>query len=334
MTDSTGPVRVGVLGAARIVPAALIKPARDCADVVVSAVAARDVDRARVFARRHGVARVLGGYEALLADPEVDAVYIPLPNGLHGRWTRAAVESGKHVLVEKPFAANAVEAAEVAEVAARSGVVVMEAFHYRYHPFASRVEQILASGELGTLQHLEAADCYWLRNFDANAYDYELAGGALMDLGCYVVDMLRTFGGPIAEVVSARAKLRDAKVDRAMVAEVKFADGHTGTLRCSLWSTDLPHFTARIVGDRGELRLNPVIPFQRLTVRSADGNRAEHFPIRASYSYQLDAFAAAVLRGEPVRTGPEGSVENMKVIDAIYRAAGLPIRQPSVRETC
>jgi predicted dehydrogenase len=259
----------------------------------------------------------------------VDAVYNPLPNALHGRWTAAALEAGKHVLCEKPFMANAVEAREIADLAAKSDRVVMEAFHYRYHPFAARVEQIIASGELGTLQRVEAADCFWLRKFSANAYNYSMGGGSLMDLGSYVVDMLRTFGGSTPEVVSAQAKMRGPQVDRAMTAELRFAAGHTGRLRCSMWSSDLPRFSAKVIGDRGELKLNPLVPFQRFSVRSADGKRVERFPARASYAYQLDAFAAAVLRGGPVKTTPEGAIENMTVIDSIYRAAGLPVREPS-----
>jgi predicted dehydrogenase len=217
-------------------------------------------------------------------------------------------------------------------VAAKSDRVVMEAFHYRYHPLTLRVEQIIASGELGKLTLVEAALCFPLPKFSDIRYDYSLAGGATMDAGCYAVHIVRTFGGSNPEVVSAQAKLRDARVDRAMTAELRFAGGHTGRVRCSMWSSDLLQISARVVGDRGELRvLNPVAPqfFHRLSVRSADGKRVERFSHRASYAYQLDAFAAAALRGGTVKTTPEDAVENMTVIDATYRAAGLPLRQPS-----
>ena len=328
----SGQVRIGILGAANIAPMALTKPAKENAEVVVAAVAARDASRAQAFAAKHHIARVHESYEALIADPDIDAVYNPLPNGLHGRWTRAALAAGKHVLCEKPFTANADEAREIADLAAQSDRVVMEAFHYRYHPLALRVEEIIASGELGKLERVETAMCYPLHKFSDIRYNYALAGGATMDAGCYAVHMARTFGGGTPEVVSAQAKLRDPQVDRAMTAELLFAEGHTGRVRCSMWSSDLLRISAKVVGEHGELRvLNPVLPqmFHRLSVRSADGKRVERFSRRPTYAYQLDAFAAAVLRGEPVKTTPADAIENMTVIDAIYRAAGLPLRQPS-----
>lgn len=329
MTDQ---LRIGILGAAQIAPAALIDPAKGNAEVVVAAVAARDAARAREFAAKHGIARVHDSYEALIADPDVDAVYNPLPNGLHGRWTRAAIDAGKHVLCEKPFTANAAEAREIAAVAAASDRVVMEAFHYRYHPFALRAEEIIASGELGALQRVDAAFCFPLRKFADIRYNYSLAGGATMDAGCYAVHMLRTFGGGTPEVVSAQAKLHDSKVDRAMTAQLRYPAGHTGSMRCSMWSADVLRISLRVVGDRGELSvINPVLPqlFHRFSVRTRAGKRVERFGRRPTYAYQLDAFTAAVLRGEPVKTSPEDAIENMTVIDSIYRAAGLPLREPS-----
>ena len=332
MTATTPPVRIGIVGAARIASMALIKPARACDDVSVAAVAARDVARARDFAKKHGIDTAYGSYDELIADPDLDAVYIPLPNGLHGRWIRAAIDAGKHVLCEKPFTANEAEAVDIAERAATSDRVVMEAFHYRYHPLALRVEEIVASGELGKLQHVETAMCFPLPKFSDIRYNYALAGGATMDAGCYAIHMARIFGGGTPEVVSAQAKLRDGQVDRAMTAELRYPAGHTGRVRCSMWSTSLVEMSARVIGEDGELRVfNPVLPqlYHRLTVRSANGKRVERFPRRASYSYQLDAFAGAVLRGEPVKTTPQDAVENMRVIDAVYRAAGLPLREPA-----
>ncbi|OBI52842.1 oxidoreductase [Mycobacterium kyorinense] len=331
-----GRVRIGIVGAARFAPLTLINPARENADVVVSAVAARDGSHladAQAFAAEHGIARVHASYEALVADPDLDAVYIPLPNGLHGKWTRAALVAGKHVLCEKPFTANAAEAREIAELAAKSDRVVVEALHYRYHPLTVRVEEIIASGELGTLERVDVSMCVLLRKSNnVNLYNYSLAGGAMMDAGSYAVDMVRAYGGSTPEVVSAQAKLHGPAVDRAMTAELRFPGGHTGRLRCAVWSSNLVRVSAKVVGDRGELRvINPAVPqvLRRLTVRSAEGKRVERFSKRASYAYQLDAFAASVLRGAPVKTTPEDAVENMTVIDAIYQAAGLPLRKPA-----
>ena len=326
-------LRIGILGAASIAPAALIKPARDNAEVEVAAVAARDTSRAQAFATKHGIASVHPSYEALIADPSLDAVYNPLPNGLHGKWTRAALAAGKHVLCEKPFTANAAEAREIAALAAGSDRVVMEAFHYRYHPLALRVEEIVASGELGTLQRVETALCFPLPKFSDIRYNFALAGGATMDAGCYAVHMARTFGGgETPEVVSASALMRGPEVDRAMTAELRFPSGHTGSIHCSMWSSSLIRISARVVGSAGSLHvLNPVMPslFHRLVVRSGGGRRSERFARRASYAYQLDAFAGAVLRGGPVLTSALDAVENMSVIDGVYRAAGLSVRSPS-----
>ncbi len=145
--------------------------------MAVAAVASRDGSRAQAFAAEHGIARAHDSYEALVADPDLDAVYIVLPTSLHGRWTRAALAAGKHVLCEKPFTANAAEAREIADLAATSDRVVMTATQYRYHPLTLRVEQIIASGELGTLQRVDVAVCVLLPKFSGNCYKYFFAGG-------------------------------------------------------------------------------------------------------------------------------------------------------------
>ncbi|MGO1052657.1 Gfo/Idh/MocA family protein [Crossiella sp. CA198] len=327
------PLRFGVLGAARIAPSALITPARDLPAAEVVAVAARDEQRARKFARRHGIERVHTGYQDLIEDPGLDAVYIPLPNSLHGRWTMAALTAGKHVLCEKPFTANAAEARLVAGAALGSGLVVMEAFHYRYHPLFRRAVEIVASGELGVVSHIETALCFPLPRFSDIRYRFDLAGGALMDAGCYAVHMARTLGLAAAEgepeVVAAQPRMRGEDVDRAMRADLRFPAGHTGRVHCSLWSRSLLRISASVRGDRGELRiLNPILPqaVHRLTVRAGGHRRVERFDKRGSYSYQLEAFTTAVRDGGPVLTPPADSVATMAVIDAIYTAAGLPPR--------
>jgi predicted dehydrogenase len=329
-------LRIGILGAARISANALLAPASTASDVEVATVAARDPERAKEYAAKHGIPRVAASYEELVADPQIDAIYNPLPNGLHGRWTLAALAAGKHVLCEKPFTANADEARAVAGATEKSGLVVMEAFHYRYHPVARRMLEIVESGELGKLQVVEASFCFPLRKFDDIRYNFDLAGGALMDAGCYAVHMVRLLGGARTngepEIVRADAKLRSPNVDRAMHADLRFPAGHTGRIRCSIWSSDVFRISARAIGEHGEMSvLNPIAPqmWHRISVRTKEGKRVERLSKRASYAYQLDGFAAAVLHGEPVLTPPADSIATMTVIDSIYTAAGLPIRQPS-----
>jgi predicted dehydrogenase len=324
-----GPVRIGILGAARIAPSAVIKPARNITEAEVRAVAARNRGRADAFASKHGIAKVRDSYAALVSDPELDAIYNPLPNGLHAEWTIAALEAGKHVLCEKPFTANAKEAEEVAAVAARTGLVVMEAFHYRYHPLAKRMREIVESDELGVLRRVETALCFPFPKFSDIRYQYDLAGGATMDVGTYTVHMARLLGCEEPDVRSAHAKLHTPDVDRAMRAELTFPSGHTGRITCSMWSKWFIQTYARVIGDRGELHvINPTSPqlWHRMRVKSGNDARTERFSRRPTYEYQLEAFCAAVLHGETTLTAPADSIANMRVLDAIYVAAGLTPR--------
>jgi predicted dehydrogenase len=327
-------LRIATLGAARITPAALVRPAREVEGIEVVAVAARDRARAEKFASKHGIPRVLESYEAVLADPDVDAVYNPLPNGLHGLWTTRALAAGKHVLCEKPFTANAAEARVVADAAAASGLVVMEAFHYRYHPVAQRMIDIVAGGDLGELRHVESAMCIPLPLPKDIRYRLDLAGGATMDTGCYAVHMNRSVAGAEPAVVSAQARTARPDVDRWMRAEFHYPGGVTGTMTCALWSSTLLKVSVRAFGTAGELRVfNPTGPQfgYRMTLRR--GGTKERIRVEgartATYTYQLRAFLAAVRDGVPPLTTPADSVRTMEVVDAIYRASGLGVREPS-----
>ena len=323
-------MRIGCLGAARIAPAALIKPAAAVDEVEVTALAARDRERARAFASKHGIPVVHDSYDALLADSDLDAVYNPLPNGLHALWTIRALEAGKHVLCEKPFTANTSEAEQVAAAAERAGLVVMEAFHWRYHPLAARMLEIVQGGELGSIRHIETWMCFPLFKRGDIRWQLDLAGGALMDAGCYAVHMLRTLAGEEPEVVAADAKLRAPGVDRVMRADVRFPDGRTGRINTSMWSTTVLKMAARVEGEGGTLKVfNPVAPqyFHRMTVKAGGRTRRERVPGGSTYSYQLAAFAGAVLRDEPTLTPPSDSIANMRLIDDVYRAAGMEPRK-------
>ncbi len=323
------PLRLGILGAARIAPMALVRPAWELPEARVVAIAARDPERARRVADRQRIERVHASYAALLADPEIEAVYNPLPNGLHCEWTIRALEAGKHVLCEKPIAANAAEAERMAEAAARSGRRLVEAFHYRYHPLVARMLEVLASGELGVVRHIETYFCFPLPLPRDIRFRFDLAGGATMDTGCYAIHMLRTLAGAEPEVTAASATLLAPQVDRAMSAEMRFADGRTGRIGCSLLSAWVLRISARVVGERGEMRVfNFMAPhlYHRLTVRTAAGVRHERVAGQATYLHQLRSFVAHVREGVPVPTGPADAIANMRVIDAVYDRAGLPRR--------
>jgi predicted dehydrogenase len=324
-------MRIGVLGAARIAPAALIKPARVVDGVEVGAVAARDRARAEAFATKHGVTTVHDSYADLVADPELDAVYIPLPNGRHAEWTLAAITAGKHVLCEKPFTANAEQARRVAAAAEGTGLVVMEAFHYRYHPLAQRMADVVHSGELGKIRRVETALCFPLPVFSDIRYNFDLAGGALMDAGCYAVNCLRLLSPGEPEVTTAKAMTlkRDKRVDRAMTAEFSLPDGATGHITASMWSSALLRIRARVAGERGTLTVtNFVAPhvWSRFTVEVDGRRRRERITGEATYVRQLRAFAAAVGGEQTNLTPPSDSVATMSLIDDIYTAAGLPVR--------
>jgi predicted dehydrogenase len=329
---SNGDLRIGVLGAARIAPLAIVRPAREVPGVTVTAVAARDPERAKTFASKHDIARVHTSYDDLVDDPEVDAVYIPLPNGLHAEWTLRAVAAGKHVLCEKPFTANAAEAAKVADVAEASDVVVMEAFHYRYHALARKMHDITHDGTIGDVRRVRTWLCFPLPKFSDIRYNWDLAGGASMDC-CYPVHAMRLLGPGEPEVVSATAKTlkrSGGKIDRAMTAHFRFPNGATGRSEASMWSRRLLRVAARVEGTRGEMRaLNFVAPqiYNSLKV-SVEGKKTTRERVRgdASYVGQLKAFVAAVRDGVPFPTTPRDAVTTMQLIDDIYRAAGLPPR--------
>jgi predicted dehydrogenase len=326
---STSPLRIGVLGAARITPMALLRPARHVPEVTVVAVAARDPQRARAFATRHAIPVVHDTYAELLADPEIDAIYNPLPNSLHCEWSIRALEAGKHVLCEKPLASNASEAERMVLAAAASGRLLVEAFHYRYHPLAARMKQILDCGELGRVQHIETHFCIPLLRPGDIRFRYDLAGGATMDVGCYAISLLRFLAAAEPTVVRAQASLSSPGVDRYMSADFRFDDGRTGRMTCSLLSRVLLRASVRVRGESGEMRvLNPIAPqfYHRLRVDTVAGKRVERLRGEATYTYQLRAFARAVESGESLPTEAGDGLANMQVIDAVYDAAGLPRR--------
>ena len=320
---------MGVLGAAAIVPVALMTPVRSIPEIRVTAIAARDPKRAQAFAHRHKIPHVHQTYEDLIRDPEIDAVYNPLPNGLHAEWTIRALQAGKHVLCEKPMASNAREAEAMANAARATGLVLSEAFAYRYHPLTSYVKAIIDGGELGTIKHMEAQFCFLLPLTNNIRFNYELAGGALMDCGCYPASLIRYLAGSEPTVERAQASLFAPQVDHNMTADLSFADGRTAHLECGMLSPKLFRSILKVEGNAGQLRvLSPFQPhwFNWLSVQGTKGNRSERVRGGNSYTLQLRAFVKAI-RGEMnLNTDPADAIGNMQVIDSIYEKAGLKLR--------
>ncbi|AEM83843.1 Gfo/Idh/MocA family protein [Streptomyces violaceusniger] len=326
------PLRIGILGAARISGLSLVGPARAGGHRLV-AVAARTRGRADAFAAEHGVERVLDSYAEVIDDPEVEVVYNPLANSLHGPWNLAALAAGKHVLSEKPSASNAEEATEVRDAAAKAGTVFMEGFHYLFHPVTRRLHELLGSGELGELRHVETMVAMPAPPGSDPRWSLPLAGGALMDLGCYSLHAQRTLapwaGGP-PHLVTARGGARQGApdVDEWLDAELAFPNGATGSARCHMAYGAL-RMSLRVVGSRGEATaVNFVQPHldDRVLVRTAGGERTEELGKRSSYTYQLEAYAARLRQGAPLPLDAEDALTTMSLIDGCYRTAGFPPR--------
>jgi predicted dehydrogenase len=325
---SLPPIRIGILGTARINRLAILGPARRIAGVVVAAVASRSPERAARYARRTGIPKHYGSYAAPIDDPEIDLIYNSRPNSLHAEWSIRALEAGKHVLCEKPLAANANEAAQLARVADRSGRMLIEAFHYRYHPLARRIKEIVTGGELGNLRTIETAFCIFVPGKGDIRFSYDLAGGATMDLGCYVVNFCRYLAEEEPVVTSASARLMVPQIDRWMTAELAFPKGVMARITVSLrspfwkWRAHL-----RVTGDRGTMyAFNPFLPqfCNFIRVRTEGGGYFERATMsRTTYGCQLEAVASAIRSGVPLPTNATDSIANAKVLDAIYRQAGL-----------
>ncbi len=331
------PLRLGVLGAARISPPAIIDPAHATGTPLV-AVAARDPQRAREFANQHGIEQVLADYAALVNSPDVDTIYNPLPNGLHGPWNLAAIAAGKHVLSEKPFASNVDEAIEVRDAAATAGVCVGEAFHYWYHPLMQRVLELVGSGALGDIESVDA-DMQIPPPSDTDPrWSFALAGGALMDVGCYSLHAHRALGallGGEPTVVAARAgeRRQDPGVDEWLDVDLVFPSGAQGSARCSMVREGV-HMPLRVTGTKGSLYAhNFALPQldDQLEVTIGGQTTVHRMGTRTTYTYQLEAFTAWVREGKSFATDADDAVLQAGLIDDSYRAAGLPLRPRSQR---
>lgn len=320
-------IRVGILGAARIAPVALIQPARLLPNVEIAAVAASSVAKAVAFADDHAVARAASSYTELLDSPDIDVIYNALPPYLHEQWSVAALESGKHVLCEKPFAMNAAEAGRMVKTANASQRMLVEAFHYRFHPYFRRVLELLTSDVIGNIRHIEARFDVRISYSPAEfRHSPALGGGALMDIGCYPVHWVRTLMGSEPQVMRADCVRSHSGVDVTTRASLKFVGEVTAEVMTSMSDTASHQHEAQVIieGEKGRLILdNPIAPHHgnKITIETGAAPRSESVAGESTYYYQLQHFVAAVEGAVEPLTGGEDAINNMQLIDNIYTAA-------------
>jgi predicted dehydrogenase len=322
-------IRIGILGAARIAPRGIVTPANALLGAEVVAIGARNLERAQNFAAQHSIPIACGSYGELLARDDIDLVYVALPPSAHLEWCVAALASGKHVLVEKPFASNAQAAAQMVAAARAADRHLIEAFHYRFHPLFERALSALRGGGIGEIQHIEAIFNAQLPDTPGELrYIEELGGGAMMDLGCYCMHWIRTVANDEPAVVSARARCGTPGVDLDVEAQLAFTSGPTATLKCSMQPLDGALFRRlRVEGSKGLLEIdNPVSPHSGATLSIetdepslpqivSGGDTTFHFQLR----HVIEVIEG---RAQPL-TGGEDAIANMRAIDSVYRAAGM-----------
>ena len=323
-------IRFGTLGTANITPRALINPCMDEPKAMVRVIGARSVDNARGFAKYHHIKHVVANYDEVINHPSCNAIYNPLPITAHKEWSIKALRAGKHVLCEKSFSSNAAEAAEMAAVASETGLVLMDAFHYRYHPLFIRAREIYASGMLGKIEQISAIfSVEGTPPADDIRMNYATAGGVTMDIGCYPISWVRHLTADEPIEVTAFAEVGPQDVDLFLQASMVFPNDIEVTATGDMRPDGKFKAEIEVIGSEGSLKvLNPLSPQSgNLLLLTRNGETSsETFERRPTYSYQLDAFIAAIEEGQPLLTGPDDAVKQMQVIDRCYEAAGLPIR--------
>ena len=311
---TTDPVRWGLLGTARINDA-ILEGARQATRAQVVAVGSRDQGRAEAYAAEKGLPIAHGSYQALLADPGVDAVYISLPNALHHPWTMAALRAGKHVLCEKPYSRRPEEVEEAFDLAAERGLVLAEAFMWRQTPMVARFLAELPS--IGRLQLVRASFSFVLSDEADIRVDAGLDGGSLMDVGCYTVSAARLIAGAEPEAVEAMADLDATGVERRLVGLLRFPGGVLAQV-ASGFTTD--HRSVEAIGTEGSLRM--VDPWHgRPSVILRDDGETIELERSDPYGLELDDLSGAIRDGRPALLGREDALGQARTIAALYAAA-------------
>jgi len=317
-------IRWGILSTARI-GRRVIPAIHASRNGEVAAVCSRSLERARSWAAEHGIPRAYGSYEELLADGDLDAIYNPLPNSMHAEWSIKCAEAGFPTLSEKPFASDAAEANGIVDAFEHHGLPLTEAFMYRFHPQHAKAKQILAAGGIGELQIINSSFTFPIKNGANIRLSKALAGGALMDVGCYCVNVMRFMTGEEPHHVTGVAQIgEDTGVDETLAGALEFPSGVIGHFDCGLRSFGQHSYTLK--GSTGMI----VVPQSFVIDKAAEGivrhwgedGFTEHvIPAVDQYQLMVEDFADALLKGRPPRFAPSDAVNNMIVVDKLLAQA-------------
>ena len=293
---------------------------------LVMAVASRDLETAQAFAADLDIPNAYGSYEELLADPNIDAIYNPLPNHLHAEWSIKAAEAGKPTLCEKPLALNAAQAQNMVNSFKERGLTFAEAFMYRYHPRTRRVKELVDEGALGDLRLIRAAFTFQIGgDDDVRLFPADMGGGSLMDVGCYCVNLMRLLAGQEPERVTASAVYgTKSGVDEVLVGTLSFPSGVLGVLDCGFRS--LERHTYEVRGSAGHLIVDDAFgtpPDRPTDIRFWQGDAYQEISFAPTnhYTVMVEDFADAILEGRPPLFDPQDAVDNMRVIDRMLADA-------------
>ena len=327
-------MKFGSLGIAKILEEGLIRPAQDHPEIKVIAVSSREESIAKDYAQVHSIKKYYSDYNSLIIDKDVEAVYIPLPNGLHYEWAVKALEAGKHVLCEKPLCSNGFEAFSLFELAKNKNLILLDAYHHSFHPTFIRAKEIIKRGDIGEIKEIKGRFTVNIPRPDIR-FDYNLSGGAFMDPGCYLVHALVHFFEDFPEIVSTEVKRdkTDSRIDIKSKAELLIGGKTKAEIYSSIESKKDMEIWIEFLGEEGSLKIDNYVRSElgKLCLRGKDNiTKEESFSSKSTFSHQLDKFLTLVQEGPNENLANE-SKKIMKLLDELYIFSDLPIRGEEIQ---
>lgn len=318
---------IGLLGASKIAPSAMIIPAQSVPDANIMAIAARDRSKAQAFADDHAIPNVFESYDALIASEDIDVVYVGLAPSSHAEWSIKALQAGKHVICEKPTAMNVEEAVAMVAAAAASNARLVEAMHSRYHTSFLQCLDWVRGGRIGEIVSMTSHFGVPLEDDGVrNQFRPEAGGGSVMDMGCYPLNWVAAFAGADVQSITAQAVLAPSGVDASMKASLRFANGAVADIACSMVGPGDFSAGLTIRGTKGVIDFqDPLVPYNggNLTLTTDEGTQSAPVSATTTYVYQLQAVLAAFASGELLPTEGQAIIRQQQLIDDVYAAAGL-----------